>query len=340
MVISVSLQGPPISSALTFFRESQKRKERALESSLLKSIRSALRGSGADVDSVHSSTALLGDDSSKTAELSWDAHTVVLSEGGVLKKKWNFEEECQSIQWACLGWLEQAKTVNSTATSSPHGHSRYSSDPDEFPLPFAADSAPKATFGPFARVGEHERRVAENAESPVRTVFVFLRSIGKMFLWNGLEYTFGLPFIVRRAWALHPHGVMIQRVLEPYEIEEAKVTGDIALPTLFSLTSPYAEPGAVGVTTGILRGVGKMPASLEDEDENSTRPLKSVPPTELVVSVTSRGFDSQTEDIVATIDVEKRHLTIWRYAYIRPKDIPVPLDSHRTRNICPEKGHP
>ncbi len=56
---------------------------------------------------------------------------------------------------------------------------------------------------------------------------------------------FSLPFIVRRAWPLHPHGVIIQQVLAPTEVEEAELTGDKALPTVFSLISPLAEATVV-----------------------------------------------------------------------------------------------
>ncbi|KAJ7055665.1 hypothetical protein C8F01DRAFT_1319594 [Mycena amicta] len=62
-------------------------------------------------------------------------------------------------------------------------------------------------------------------------------------LKNGLDYTFSLPFIVRKAWPLYPHGIMIQRNIEREELEEAALAGEPLLPTIFSLTSPFAEPG-------------------------------------------------------------------------------------------------
>jgi anaphase-promoting complex subunit 1 len=324
MPVSVSLQGEYVSCAARFLSETTSQATTAHESGLLKSIHTALRGPGADLGSVHSSV-VLSCGPSKETELSWNAHTVILSEGGILKKKWNFEGEAQAVQWACLGWLEEPIPIT---TGPCHRHS--SDSDDDFPLP-SAGLKQKSTFGPFSQV-EQELKICGDGEPLVRTVFVFLRSIGKMFLYNGLEYTFGLPFIVRKAWPLHPHGVMIQRILDRCEMEDAEVTGDITLPTIFSITSPYSEPGAVGMTTGITGGFDNITASLEDEDENSTKPLKSVPATELVIAVKSRGPEAFNDDIVVTIEVDKRQLTVWRYAYVKPKDIPVPLGRQESKN--------
>jgi anaphase-promoting complex subunit 1 len=162
-------------------------------------------------------------------------------------------------------------------------------------------------------------------------VFVFLRSIGKIYLVNGIEYTFSLPFIVRKAWALYPHGVMIQRVLDPTEVEEAELTGDTTLPTIFSVTSPFSEAASVGLTAGILGGSDTAADTLKDEDENTTRPLKSVPATETVVWVSHRGPES-TDDVLVTVDVERHQLAIWRYVYIKPKDTPLPLGRSKSHN--------
>jgi anaphase-promoting complex subunit 1 len=130
---------------------------------------------------------------------------------------------------------------------------------------------------------------------------------------------------------------MIQRVLEPSEMEEAEVTGDAVLPTIFSVTSPFSEAGTVGLTTGIVGGFRDTVPSLKDEDENSTKPLKSVAPTEMVVWTSHRGPASR-DDVLVTIDVGQRQLSIWRYAYIKPKDTPVPLGRASTRNIA-KKQH-
>ena len=92
------------------------------------------------------------------------------------------------------------------------------------------DNRTRTTFGPFERA-EQERRREIEPESRVRATFVFLRSVGWIYLLNGIEYTFSLPFIVRRAWPLYPHGVIIQRVLAPTEVEEAELTGDEAQDT-------------------------------------------------------------------------------------------------------------
>jgi anaphase-promoting complex subunit 1 len=310
------LQGPPVSSAAQLLeRASRSSKKSGQESELLKSIRAALRGSGTDpVSAIHSSTFAQG----KTeTEITWNTHTVVLSSGGVIQKQWNFNEEGQPIQWACVGLYHITTPVDSR---SSHSAARYTSENDEIS---STNDSHQSTFGLFTMAQrEQEREIECAALCPA--VFVFLRSIGKIYLLNGIEYTFSLPFIVRKAWALYPHGVMIQRVLDPTEVEEAELTGDTTLPTIFSVTSPFSEAASVGLTTGILGGSDVATAILKDEEENTTRPLKSVPATETVVWVSHRGPES-TDDVLVTVDVEKHQLSIWRYVYIKPKDTPLPL---------------
>ncbi|KAJ6553970.1 hypothetical protein DFH09DRAFT_1366046 [Mycena vulgaris] len=292
------------------------------QSDLLDSIRIALRGSGPDPSEARHSTFVT---SYRTGpwdeeEITWNPHTVVWSFGGIMRKKWTFTQEGQDVQYATLGWLEQNGEDSpisqpSSTTSSPR------------PPP----SSDRPTFGPFAR-HQQDRKPRRNKPIHVPAVFVFLRSIGKIFLKNGLDYTFSIPFVVRKAWPLHPHGVMIQRDIEPSELEEAAFTGEPLLPTLFSLTSPFSEAGTVGLTTGIIAGFLTAP-TLKDEDENSKKPLKAIPSTETVVWVSHRAPGGSI-DLMVTVDPDKRQLSVWRYVYIKPNDTPVPLGRTRTQNLA------
>ena len=232
-------------------------------------------------------------------------------------KKWNFEEEGESIQWACLGQLEQVDYQN---TPISYSTTNYTSA-DNLPTPPVSHD--RSTFGPFSQK-QINSKPDPGVHEKVPAIFVFLRSIGKIYLLNGMDYTFSLPFIVRKAWPISPHGVIIQRVLEPTEIVEADLSGDAVLPTIFSVTSPFSEAAAVGLTAGILGSTPDNPAALIDEDENSTRPLKSIPPTEMIIWASHCNIISDAH-ILVTVDVEKQHLTVWRYVYIRPKDTPAPL---------------
>jgi anaphase-promoting complex subunit 1 len=328
MAISIPLHGEPISAASHYFGASASQLPKPKESDLLQSIRTALRGSGADLAPIHSTVVPSDETPWAEQELTWNDHTVILSTGGVIQKKWNFTEELQAIQWACIGWLEQS---TSTAPISSHSAAHYASASQTRPNEVPGLSG-RSTFGPFMRAQQQHGQ--EGDERPrVHAVYIFFRSIGKIFLSNGLEFTFSLPFIVRKVWPLYPHGVMIQRILEPNEMEEAEITGDPPLPTIFSMTSPYAEAAAVGLTTGIVGGFNNTPASLEDEDENSTKPLKSIPASEMVVWASAGGPES-SNDVLVTVDPATNQLSIWRYAYIKPKDIPVPLGRSRARILA------
>ncbi|KAK2466609.1 hypothetical protein APHAL10511_000867 [Amanita phalloides] len=351
------------------------------DSELLRQIKLVLRGSDTDhVSSIQSSVFLnCAVDPWEVEELTWNAHTVVVGSGGVIRKKWSFGEEGQGIQWACMGLLEQTSPSFASSSSSSsssvqaHGTARWYTDTNEEKEKEEKEEEEESshagtgtrhssydhhhhhqhhrpTFGPFSQTPREQHDKPSDACSSgqlIPGVFVFLRSIGRIFLRNGFEYTFSLPFIVRKAWPISPHGVMIQRVLEPTELHEAEITGDPVLPTIFSMTSPFAEAAAIGLTAGIVGGAeGTLgAAALKDEDENSTRPLKVIPPTEMVVSVSHRGPHALLEDdVLVTVDVEQKRLSIWRYVYIKPKDAPVPLTEsaahalHRKRHSMAGSG--
>ncbi|PFH49996.1 hypothetical protein AMATHDRAFT_62013 [Amanita thiersii Skay4041] len=331
-VITLPLRGEEKSSASLLLSPPNKTRDATrTESELLRSIKLVLRGSDTDhISSIHSSSFLhfASWDQWEERELTWDAHTVVVSSGGVMRKQWSFREEGEAIQWACIGYIEQTQF---TPSLRAHSTARYADLDLEMNIAAAAsnggggtrNNGDRPTFGPFGQV-RSERKTGTAPAVVVPAIYVFLRSIGRIFLDNGFEYTFSLPFIVRRAWPLAPHGVMIQRVLEPSELFEAEITGEPVLPTIFSMTSPFAEAAAVGLTSGIV-GEHTSPPVLKDEEENLTKPLKTVAPTEMVVWATRKCPNSQ-DDLMMTMDVEQKRLSVWRYAYIKPKDAPVPLD--------------
>lgn len=325
MTISIPLQPPLVSSAATYFKRTSSLHPPKQESDLLRSIRIALRGTDTNlVSSIHSSAfPATSRQFQLDDELTWNDEIVLLSNGGVVVKKWSFTAESQPIQWACIGWLEQ---TTSAAQSNPPPQSKPSTEP----LPG------RPTFGPFVRAPDATPAESERQAKLIPAVFVFLRSIGRIFVHNGLDYTFSLPFIVRQAWPVAPHGVMIQRALEPGELEEAELSGDDVLPTIFCVTSPFAEAGAVGLTKGISGGYSPSnPAALQDEDAHSLQPLKSVPPTEIVLWVARVG-DIPGLEVLVTVDIEKRKLSIWRYVYVKSNDLPRPVE-RRKRNRSPRR---
>nr|GAT42948.1 predicted protein [Mycena chlorophos] len=286
---------------------------------LLNAIREALRGSSADapqtrrVNFVKTPANAIRTDPIDESEVTWNSSVVVLSSGGVIRKTWSFEHEGEQVQTATIGWLEQS--------APPHPSST---------LPNITTPTPneRPTFGPFARYQQTRCGPTRSGLVYVPAVFVFLRSVGKIFLENGLDYTFSLPFIVRKAWPLHPHGVMIQRTIDATELDEAALTGEPLLPTIFSVTSSFAEPATVGVTSGMVGVASNKQPMLKDEDENNKKQVSSIPPIEKLVWASSRAPGS-VNDILVTVDPQTRQLFVWRYAYITPKDTPVPLGQAR-----------
>ena len=315
-----------------YLRQKYDFEDPAQESVLLRSIRSALRGSNPDRDWQHSAFYDVSFESEAEAEagsmveeLLWDQERVVLCAGGVIQKQWSFLHEGQPVQWACNGWLQQAGAV-----AAPRSSGHYTNDAHSgLSLSRERDNRARATFGPFERA-EQERRREIEPEERVRATFVFLRSVGWIYLRNGVEYTFSLPFIVRKAWPLYPHGVIIQRVLEPTEVQEAELTGDDTLPTVFSLISPLAEATVVDYAADIVGGFHSVPLSLVHDDQSSDQASEPLSACEVVLWVSHQGH-GEDSDLLVTVHPERRQLSVWRYAYVKLGDIPFSQAQSRFR---------
>ena len=119
-------------------------------------------------------------------------------------KRWCFDHEGESIQCACLGEIEQVVLPNPKSTHSAANYTMF-----ENTTSVNTDSG-RSSFGPFHRANLERSRKDGSYYEVVPCVFIFLRSIGKMYLMNGIDYTFSLPFIVRKVWPVSPHGVMMQ----------------------------------------------------------------------------------------------------------------------------------
>ncbi|KAI0644745.1 hypothetical protein C8Q79DRAFT_913177 [Trametes meyenii] len=160
-----------------------------------------------------------------------------------------------------------------------------------------------------------DKKREEDPDVRVRGVFIFLRGMAKIYLMNGIEYTLNLPFIVRRAWPVEPAGLFIQRVVESWELEENKQSGAEPLTTIFTLTSPFAEPSVIGVTDGVKGGFDKQPLQLKPD--YAAEPV-SLPPDERILWVTTTTVKDLATSLIVTLNMEHNRLTIWRYVYAPP----------------------
>ncbi|CDO76020.1 hypothetical protein BN946_scf184665.g12 [Trametes cinnabarina] len=297
------------------------------ETPLLRAVRTTLRASrSTQDDSVQSILyAPHGDSGPEVGEelLAWDTYTVTLTQGDVLRKKWSFDEP---VQWACIGVLIQPSQLFSSTPSTP---AYYREDPTEKLPDVEQDSTP--TFGPYSRTRMEKKREA-SPEVRVRGVFIFLRGLAKIYLSNGLEHTLNLPFIVRKAWPVEPCGLFIQRVVESWELEENKQSGAEPLTTIFTLTSPFAEPSLIGVTDGIKGGVESYPLQMKAGYADEAN---SLPPDERILWVSPEPRDKAT-NLLVTLNVEHSRLSIWRYVYAPP---PSPAKTSRPHGAHPSSHH-
>lgn len=237
-----------------------------IESELLRSIRSVIQKSP-------DPTASKLFDSRNHAEviLSWSKDTIILTVGGVYVQSWSFGEEGQDIQTVCWGWLKSPRSgLSSSPSVSGHG-------PKE----------PPATA---------ESRYPQK----LLCLFVFFRGVAKLHMEDGTQFTIHLPFLTQAAWPLHPHGVMVQRVVS--DSERRNVTPHLPiLPTLFTLTDPSSELKVV------------------DEDfsgRNSSEYVNpsSEAPTSLPLSVVQWVADYHTPARLLVMTNPATHrFTIWSY---------------------------
>ncbi|KAI0688498.1 hypothetical protein BC835DRAFT_1284508 [Cytidiella melzeri] len=315
--LPIHLNGRLVSPAAHFLRRDHKPEEEGSE--LLQTIRATLQGSRGPKDCINTEISISYHTAAEEEELCWDADSVTLTAGGIIIKRWIFKTEGQPVQCACIGWFEQSSSVFSSSASKSGNYT----EEEEVLDAFIPDPDQRPTFGPFSR----QTRDSKSQSDPgirSRAVFVFLRSIGKVYVLNGLEYTFHLPFIVRSAWALSPHGIMLQRLLDKSEVEEAKLSGDELLPTLFTMVNPFAEAAVVGLGYTIKDG---LPIPLEDAD--SEKAPGSIPAQEEVLWVSSRSSEP-TDHLFVTLDKGSQTITVWRYVFVHSHTHNYPLPTTHT----------
>ncbi|TFK48330.1 hypothetical protein OE88DRAFT_1704786 [Heliocybe sulcata] len=334
--VQVLIQGPTILGAATYFEKTAKATRQGWgeerPSKLLKALKVVLKGpSAVESDGFCSVSYLSKYEPIVEEQLSWDSYTVVLSEGGVIRKRWTFHKDRQPIQWACIGRLQQPAKVK----IPPSGPAHFTAAANASPF-LDEEQATRPIFGPFYRAAKPKKEEVEPA-SVVRGIFVFFRTMCRVFLDTGVEYSLPLPFVTRKAWPVYPHGVFIQRTVDRTELAESEASGEPILPTIFSMTSPRHEATPIGVTAGIIGGLFQRPVSLKDEREYFEKPQKSMNSKEIVVGVSQRVHDSP-DDIIVTYNPEDRRLTIWRYAYLELKDTPVPLQAKTPQDGAADVG--
>ena len=410
LALTIPNLGPRPTPAASYFKRKNPpdnaKQEQPSDSDLLKSIKRVIRPfnphhtrhSGLYPAYDGQSDEILG----PGLQLSWSNDCVVLCSGNVILEKWTFEKEGQDIQWACKGFfLEPGGVVDGPTGSWSSTHSNDGG-------PSVAPS--QSTFSRFAQNAQARQRVIEPPKR-LQAVYVFLRNLGKIFVEGGRDYTFHIPFLVRGAWPLRPHGVLIQRDMGVAEFRDAARTRTPLLPTLFSLHDPFAEPKVIGIASKIHGALGPGPSDatavtpLDPASPPETRtpedytvsggykptplramqteapppppkperlpPLQKPPPTDRILWVSGETMGHyMTENLIVTCTLPVTypppppapsasssqspgptssakappghhrfshhvHLTVWRYAYLKPREVPDPIPSRRTRPHAP-----
>lgn len=298
--IHVPLLEPVESSGLKFLSKFTPAVKSEEESDLLKDVRAALRGSEDNISppTAPRSASFLPSLDEPEYEVIWTENTVILLTGGIITRRWTFHADAQAVHCACIGWLgrdgENAKTPT-VATNTK-----------------TIDSNARPTFGPFARSSKHAPKPPK-PETPTLAVFVFLRSLCRVYaLKTGTEYCIPLPpIVVSHAWPITPHGVLLQRAIEPGELKEKEGEQWEGYPGMCSLTEPFTDAFYPLIVSGLVGGL----------DGVSTATVTAKPKEKWLTEASSliwvsHKCSSSKAELAATFDCSTSQVSLYRYAHI------------------------
>jgi anaphase-promoting complex subunit 1 len=269
-------------------------------------------------------------------ELEWDADTVTWKIGGIKRKTWKFDEDAvgkaEYVTTACFAWMD----VNDIKTSAGSGSAKAPSASK----PTTSTSSPKSsTFAPFAQLrfnqpsssstpflGPKTTASTKRSRSSIgplysRCICIFLRHIGRIFTLDGYDYTINVPFAVQSAHPLLPVGILLHATLSDH---------DPTLPSLYTLTGPFAEFKAMGFATSIEGPVDTAPPGFpllgpKPKIQPSKKHSIGWDETLLYVSPNGQCQDTREDSIIVTLDQSFCTLKVWRYVYVKTDTAPKPL---------------
>jgi len=267
------------------------------ESVLLRSIRSALRGSNLDPNLQHATfydTSSDNEPEGGAEELLWDEKRVVLCAGGVIQKQWSFTTRDNLFSGPALAGF------NSLALLLRHDPQVTTQMTPLWALSVNAKVALEPLLDHLIRRNKSVG-VRLNQSPNVRAIFVFLRSVGWIIpqQWYRVHI---FPTLHRaQSMASVPTWSDYPRVLEPTEVQEAELTGDETLPTVFSLISPLAEATVVDHAANIIGGFHSVPLTLvHDDDDDSDHISEPLSAGEVIVWVSCQGH-GEDSDLLVTV---------------------------------------
>jgi anaphase-promoting complex subunit 1 len=271
-------------------------------------------------------------------ELVWTRSTIVRSVGGIIYRRWNFDDLDEEIQAVCWAWFEEKGTTRVPPAEKPLD-GVFGTDPWK-------DLSSESMFGPYGRVmrastskSEYSANTIADPDyhgpgtgSLVRALCVFFRSFAYIYGDDGAEYRIDLPVCPRRAWSLFPVGVLLERRI-PVNITNWNRPIYEHSATLYSLAAPLQSIVPVGIAHRILHSSHGLPAVYQED--------KDVPNVDIFTNSEFRSFEHvlfieestpESHHIIFTIE-KGLWIHCYLYAYRAPSD---PASQHLMKGLVPE----
>ncbi|KAG0261648.1 Anaphase-promoting complex subunit 1 [Mortierella polycephala] len=234
------------------------------------------------------------------AELFIDESKITWTQGGVLRKTFDFRLEHESIRQALFAWF----IVNKPS-------------PENIGWDREPDEGREADYN-FGQTQKSTEPPGADRQARQQALVVFLKDTAKIYFMTGESHMVHLPFQVLKAWPMDL-GIMVERARMSGEDLLRNESDEEGLPRFYVITDPFNEFQVVTLY--------KLPQQIEPSvplsqgDIPRMRHLNGTIGDICNTCVFMSHLDIDDRTVVTFDILQKRH-RIWRYASTTPTTLP------------------
>ncbi|KAF9181463.1 Dicer-like protein 1 [Haplosporangium sp. Z 767] len=234
------------------------------------------------------------------AELFIEESKIIWTQGGVLRKTFDFRLEHETIRQALFAWF----IVNKPSPKN----TGWDREPDE---------GREADYN-FGQTQKSTEPPGADRQARQQALVVFLNDTAKIYFMTGESHMVHLPFQVLKAWPMDL-GIMVERATMPGEDLLRSESDEEGLPRFYVITDPFNEFQVVTLY--------KLPQQIEpsvplsQDDIPRMRHLNGTIGDIYNTCVFMSHLDIDDRTVVTFDILQKRH-RIWRYASTTPTTLP------------------